>query len=65
MLWTNCRIDAEDKIWLDPMWAFAIFTPFGYFPISVKHIIQQHSGIIWVESQLGHGPTFNFTLPKA
>jgi len=31
----------------------------------VKHIIQQHGGRISVESQLGHGSTFNFALPKA
>ena len=31
----------------------------------VKHIIQQHGGRIWVESQLGQGSTFSFVLPKA
>jgi len=30
----------------------------------VKHIIQQHGGSIWVESQLGQGSTFSFVLPK-
>ena len=31
----------------------------------VKHIIQQHGGTIRVESQLGQGSTFSFSLPKA
>lgn len=29
----------------------------------VKHIIQGHNGKIWVESRLGTGTTFSFTLP--
>ncbi|MBF0521750.1 MAG: PAS domain-containing protein [Candidatus Omnitrophica bacterium] len=31
----------------------------------VKHIIQAHSGEVSVESQLGRGSAFSFTLPKA
>lgn len=29
----------------------------------VKHIVQAHHGKIWIESQIGEGTTFHFTLP--
>jgi two-component system phosphate regulon sensor histidine kinase PhoR len=30
----------------------------------VKHLVQAHGGRVWVESQLGKGSIFYFTLPK-
>jgi len=31
----------------------------------VRHIIQAHSGQVWVQSELGRGSTFSFTVPAA
>ncbi len=30
----------------------------------VKHIVQAHNGRVWVDSELGKGSTFHFTLPR-
>lgn len=31
----------------------------------VKHLVELHEGQVWVESELGQGATFYFTLPRA
>lgn len=38
-------------------------TGFGIGLYLCSEIIQRHQGKIWVESELGHGSTFNFSLP--
>ena len=72
------RISVEDNgIGIDAQHHAAIFAPFkrlhsrqefdgsGIGLATCKRIVDQHSGQLWVESAVGQGATFHFTLPNA
>ncbi|MBA4157154.1 MAG: GAF domain-containing sensor histidine kinase [Gemmatimonadetes bacterium] len=61
---------------IEPEHLSHLFTPFwraqqseregaGLGLAIAKGIVEAHAGRIWVESQIGHGSTFSFTLPVA
>jgi PAS domain S-box-containing protein len=64
----------DNGVGIDPQYHDRIFGLFNRLEPSiegtgigltlVKRIIEMHGGEIWIDSELGHGATFYFTLPR-